>query len=141
MKNRLIGLTGMLAAMLAFAIVFGGCPTGDDGSGGPNGGGDMTKFEGTWKMQGSGETLAYTFAGNSFILEVPTGKVHGDFKFTETAITFTPTHSIPAGAPLGAYTMDYEIFEAYGTILKLMLQAGSNGNGVGEMGGLFTKQP
>jgi hypothetical protein len=135
----------MLATMLAFTIILGGCPNGDDSTGG---GGDVTKFEGTWKMASSDRYATLNFVGDSYMLFVQTTQgsdgltTYGSFEFTETAITFKLARTKPVAPPdtdFSPFALNYQISENP-SILTLEKQTGRSGNGVRETGGIFTKQ-
>lgn len=93
MKNKLI-FVGILAVVLVFGFMVTGCPTDSDLS---DGGGQMSKFEGTWKRTSSGEVEVFVFKNNTFTDTVTEGEDDftwaGSFTYDETVITFTPTSS------------------------------------------------
>jgi hypothetical protein len=123
MKNKRF-FAGILGFALVFGLILCGCPTdGDDG------GGNMpTKFEGTWRNNGSqGEEtwdILYTFKGSTFICENLDDKFSGTFTFTANTITFT--------VDWGSWTQNYELVD---TTLTLEQDQDMHYNGS------FQKQP
>jgi hypothetical protein len=62
MKNRQF-LMGILAIVLVFGFIIIGCPTDSDSS---DGGGQVNKFEGTWKKESESEVEIFVFKNNTF---------------------------------------------------------------------------
>jgi hypothetical protein len=118
MKNGRF-FAGILGFALVFGLIFIGCPTDSDG-----GGGNVTKFEGTWDNSGESWKLIYRFTGNKVEYSDHTNNTwSGTFTFTDTTITFSTS-------PSNSWTQDYtlkgnelKISEAdgnhpYGTFVK-----------------------
>jgi hypothetical protein len=105
MKNKLIGLMGILAIVLVFGFIAMGCPA--DGGGGS----EVTKFEGKWKFTVDWGIITYTFTGNKYAsistyTDTP-GKEYpdeGSFTYTDTEITFV-------SATKKSWVQQYEIWE------------------------------
>ena len=135
MKNRQIAM-GILVIVMVFGFMCVGCPISNDSSQEENG--NVTQFEGVWKKTGT-TSVTFTFNRSSYTEELSQGTISGSFEFTETTITFKPTSSNPAGAPLSNFTMDYQ-FSENPTTLTLSRSAGNNGSGAGNYEGGFIKQ-
>jgi hypothetical protein len=77
---------GIISIMLICGSVFVGCDTG-------GGGGNSTKFQGTWKhVNTSGsENAKITFSDDSFSYTWNSGSKSGTFTFTDIGIVFTPS--------------------------------------------------
>jgi len=87
MKNRMLAV-GVLLMVVALAAGLMGCEH-DPVS-------NATKFEGTWRNQGSNDAggswnYVYTFTDNAFTFDNNRGYTSsGTFTFTDTTITFSP---------------------------------------------------
>jgi hypothetical protein len=132
MKNRVLVLIGVL---LVFAFVFMGCDNG-------GGGGQITKFEGTWKHTKAELNAVYVFTGNSWIFtasapeqyDVPTGPFYGIFTFDETSITFTAT-----SGGSSSWTQPYT-FKTIDNKEGLFFDTNTSGNMLTRLIGDFIKQ-